>query len=287
MIGVMKTDLCPKVNISKHCSDPYDCPLQDLCWGFLPSSSVFDLYRGGVKCFKLLDEGVTALKDIPHGYKLSDKQGIQHQCEIENEVHVDVENLRKFLNRLDGTVNYLDFETFMTAVPLLDGVRPYQMVPFQWSLHVDGSHYEFLGDSREEFLASLKKVIGPGPVVVYNQSFEIGRLRELALEFPAYKEWVEDVISRVVDLYEVFKNFYYYNPKQKGSASLKAVVPAVLGRDPYADLGINKGGMALISYLKMMKGGKDCRAELLAYCKMDTEAMVWVVEEMRNLIEVG
>jgi hypothetical protein len=30
---------------------------------------------------------------------------------------------------------YLDFEAFLPAVPLYVGTKPYQVLPFQWSLH--------------------------------------------------------------------------------------------------------------------------------------------------------
>jgi hypothetical protein len=291
MIDVMRSDICPDVNISKKCSDPYDCPLEDYCWGFLPSASVFDLYRGGVKCFKLLDEGVLALKDIPHEYKLSDKQGIQHKCELDNSIHVNKQELKIFLDKLKSPVNYLDFETFMTAVPLLDGIKPYQQVPFQWSLHVEDKHHEFLADGpedpREKFLKTLKEALGSeGTIVAYNQSFEIRMLREMAVEFPEYKDWVEGVILRVIDLIVPFRQFAYYNPIQKGGCGLKAVLPAVIGEDPYEKLKINAGGLALISYLNMTYAdGPDVREDLLKYCKMDTEAMVWIVGELKVLVK--
>jgi hypothetical protein len=289
LLKVMKSDICPVVSISKDCSDPYDCPLEDECWGFLPKSSVFELYRGGVKCFKLLEEGVLLLGEIPHSYKLTGNQTIQRECEIENKVHVDSLKLKKFLGSLKEPVYYLDFETFMTAIPLLEGVRPYQQIPFQWSLHVNGKHFEFLasgGDPRKKFIESLKKVLGSsGSIVVYNQSFEIGRLRELAKEFPAHEKWVDSVINRMVDLIVPFRKFHYYNPKQKGSASLKNVLPAVLGHNPYDKLKIGEGGLASVSYLDMTYGsGKDVRKDLLKYCELDTKAMVMLVEKLEKLV---
>jgi len=288
LLTVMKSETCPDVKISKDCFDPYDCPLEDYCWGFLPKSSVFDLYRGGKKCFELLEDGVLSISDIPHEYQLSSNQDIQRKCELENTIHVDKEELKKFLEGLQGPVYYLDFETFMTAIPLLDGVRPYQQIPFQWSLHVNENHYEFLadgGDPREEFLKSLKKVLGSsGSIVTYNQSFEIRMLKEMAEAYPEYKEWVNSVVDRVVDLIVPFRKFHYYNPLQKGSCGLKAVLPAVTGKD-YSSLNIDGGGLALVSYLNMMNGGRDCRADLLAYCKMDTEGMVWIVEGLKKIVK--
>ncbi len=290
MLNVMKADLCPYIKISKDCADPYSCPLEDECWGFLPESSVFHLYNvRKKKAFELFEDGVVALSDAPLE-ALNDKQGIQHKCEVNNEVHVNKDELKKFLDSLVGPIYYLDFETFMSAVPVLDGTRPYQQIPFQWSLHVDSEHYEFLAPSKEdprlEFLKTLKEVLGSsGSIVTYNQSFEIRMLREMALVFPSYHDWVESVVLRVVDLIVPFRQFHYYNPKQKGACGLKNVLPAIIGEDPYKKLNIGDGGLALISYFKMTyMDGPDVRDDLLKYCELDTKAMVLIVEKLRELV---
>ena len=192
-------------------------------------------------------------------------------------------------------MHYLDFETFQTAVPLYDGTKPYQQIPFQFSVHVDdGSnikHFEFLHDSkedpRENFLAELKKSLGTeGSVIVFNRSFEVTRLKELAAAFPEHKEWVDSVINRIVDLLIPFRNFDYYNNSQKGSCSIKNVLPAIT-RKNYGELNINNGGLASASYFQSVFNpvpDKDkTRKDLLEYCKMDTEGMVWIVQELEKL----
>jgi hypothetical protein len=94
------------------------------------------------------------------------------------------------------------------------------------------------------------------------------------------------VIARVVDLIVPFRNFHYYNPKQKGACGLKKVLPALIGKDPYADLNVNAGQLALISYLSMTYGdGPDVRDDLLKYCCLDTEGMVWIVDELREIVK--
>ncbi len=286
----MKSYICPNVTICKSCADPYNCPLEDDCWGFLPPSSVFDLSRGGKKSFELFANGIHSIKDIPEDFKLSDKQGIQHECERTGKIHVNKEKIKEFLDTLEKPAYYLDFETFSTAVPLFDGVKPYQQIPFQFSLHINGKHFEFLadgGDPRAEFIKELQKVLGKdGSIVVYNQSFEKMILKQLAEKFPEYEEWVSSVFKRIVDLYAPFRNFYYYNPKQKGSASIKKVLPAVTGKD-YSDLEIADGGTASVSYLHSVYG--ECkekikiREDLLRYCELDTEGMIWIVEDLEKL----
>jgi len=108
----------PEVRIGPHCGDPYPCPLQNRCWGFLPKHSVLDLYRGTKKGFGLLDQGVTLLKDIPDDTKLTASQAIQKATAISGQPHVNQHALEEFLSGLEYPVHFLDFETFGTAIPL-------------------------------------------------------------------------------------------------------------------------------------------------------------------------
>ena len=134
---------------------------------------------------------------------------------------------------------------------MFDGTRPYQTIPFQFSVHLvmngntEPEHFSFLAegteDPRSKLLAELKKVLGnEGSIVVYNQAFEKGVLKELGNAFPNYSGWVEGVYDRLVDLQSPFRSFHYYHPLQKGSASLKAVLPFLTGKS-YEGMGIDNG----------------------------------------------
>jgi len=142
----------PDIKIGPHCSDPYACPLQDQCWAFLPPDSVFNLYYGGQKRWRLFGEGIIRLGDIPDHVDLTDRQTIQRKVALTGQPHVDRKALASFLKHLKYPVSYLDFETFNTAVPLFDGISPYQQVPFQFSLHrqpapgAKPEHHAFLAD---------------------------------------------------------------------------------------------------------------------------------------------
>jgi hypothetical protein len=128
---------------------------------------------------------------------------------------------------------------------------------------------------------------------VYHQSFERGRLEDIGNMFPKYKKWIDSIFKRIVDLIIPFNNFYYYNSKQEGSASLKYVLPALTGRG-YEGMEIADGQMASLSYLYITHGtidGKKATAEevkkirkdLEAYCGLDTGGMILIVEKLREL----
>ncbi len=299
LFEVINSNFCPEVQIGPKCKSPYTCPLSE-CWDFLPENHVFHLYRGGKKSLQLFEEGIHAIGDIPDNFKLNGKQGIQKKCEKNNEIYINKENIKKFMNDLTYPLYYLDFETFSTAVPMFNGLRPYSQIPFQFSLHVVKSegekldHYEFLysgnEDPRKEFVEELKKVLGEeGSIIVYNQSFEISRLKELAEQFPEYKDWVESVVGRIVDLLIPFRNFDYYNPIQKGSASIKKVLPAVTGKS-YDGMEIADGGSASVgffnaNYKNSSATEKDkTRKDLLKYCELDTLAEVMIVDKLKEIV---
>jgi len=302
MLEIISAPICPEVTIGKHCREPYDCALTE-CWTFLPEYNIFKLYYGGKKSFDLFSDGIITINEIPDSYKLNDKQRIQQACETSGKPHIDREGISNFLGTLQYPLYYLDFETVGPAVPLFDGTRPYQPIPFQFSLHVaenDGSkpkHFSFLasgtGDFRSTFLAELKNVLGDtGSIVVYNQGFEEGILKELALSFPEYDVWVNQVRERLVDLLYPFRQFYYYNPLQKGSASLKSVLPALTGKG-YEGLGISDGQAASIAYQVVTYGNvseeerNKVKSDLEKYCGLDTEGMIWIVNELRELCALG
>lgn len=298
MLEVIGAPSCPQMSIGPHCSDPYDCALTE-CWEGLPEHNVFTLYYGGKKCHELYSSGVLDIAGIPAGYKLNDKQRIQHDCVVSGTPYVDKEAVREFLAGLQYPLYYLDFETFGTAIPLFDATRPYQNVPFQFSLHVqesssgDVKHFLFLAegkrDPRPELLKSLKSIIGDsGCIIAYNKSFEENVLLESGKAFPEYTDWTEEVVSRLLDLIVPFRSFHYYHPSQKGSASLKSVLPAITGHG-YEDMPIAKGDDASLAFLTItfedMPADEVARVreELLAYCKMDTEAMVRIIKRLEEI----
>jgi len=298
MLEVIGMPACPEVTIGPHCSDPYGCPLAE-CWDGLPAHNVFTLYYGGERSYELYRGGVLDIAKIPSSYRLNDRQRIQRACVVSGKPYVDKDALRGFLAGLEYPLYFLDFETFGTAIPMFDGTSPYQNTPFQFSLHIQETpgreprHSGFLAKGREdprpELLASLSRLIGhTGSVIAYNKPFEEGVLEDLGNAFPEYAGWTANVVSRLVDLILPFRNFYYYHPLQKGSASLKAVLPAITGKG-YDDLDISDGQAASTAFLAAAYGGmpEEERANVMSnleeYCGRDTEGMIWIVDKFREL----
>ena len=298
ILEVINQETCPEMIIGPHCREPYPCSLTE-CWDPLPEHNIFTLYYGGMRAFEMYNSGIITVGEIPDDYKLNDKQRIQKSCLLSGEPHLDREAIREFLSSLDYPRYYLDFETIGPAVPLFDGTRPYQNIPFQFSLHVvkdefaQPEHFSFLAagtdDPRPALLFELQKALGnSGSIIAYNKGFEEGILRDLAQAFPKYSDWVTQVCDRLTDLLIPFRSFHYYNPLQKGSASLKAVLPAITGKG-YEGLDIADGQLASISFLSATFGDmpeaerNKIREDLEKYCGRDTEGMIWIVDKLKEI----
>jgi hypothetical protein len=301
MFSAIVSAKCPAVTIGEQCNSPYECPLKEECWNFLPENNIFEMYGSRKKPFELFEKGIYTFKDIPDDFLLNDKQKIQKDCEISGKPHIEKKAIKQFLNTLQYPLYYLDFETFNTAIPLFDGTRPYQQIPFQFSLHVvekenaTQKHYSFLAggnyDPRHEFIASLKKVLGnSGSIVVYSQGFEKGVLSRLATFLPKHNKWLESLNDRIIDLLAPFRSFHYYDARQKGSASIKNVLPVLTGTN-YDYLDISDGMDASLAFLDVISNNVaekeeiKIREDLEKYCALDTEGMIWIVNKLKELVK--
>lgn len=302
----------PKCDFGGYCYNPYECALFNKCWSKLPENSVYELYgdKNLEKAKNLESKNIMQLKDVPEDFEkyknniTSQKWKIQIKCAKTGKPHVNFNEIKKFHSKIKFPIHYFDLEThFNVAVPLHDRDKPYERVPFQYSLHIvdnknaSPKHYSFLhkdtSDPRLEFINSMKKHFkDEGSILVFWESYEKGIIDELAEKYPEYKEWLLSLKERIVDLNSPFNNFHYYDNKQKGSTSLKVVLPAVTGKS-YDSLSIQNGGSAGVNFMRLIgKYGEQLSAEEKAkiiknledYCKLDTEGMIWILEELRKCV---
>lgn len=287
----------PEMSIGPHCSNPYACQLVDKCSAFLPEHNVTELYYCRQK-FELIDKGILRIKDLPTGFKLSEKQAIQKEAINKGKPVISKEQIKEFLKSLEYPLYCLDFETLNVAIPPFDRARPYQKIAFQFSIYVIRNHrgqvesYEFLADGTDNFapeVVEALKVVGPnGTVLAYHMSFEKQVLEALDELSPKDGKWLRGIIGRLKDLEVPFKSFSYYHPEQHGSCSLKAVLPLLSGKS-YGGMEIQEGGMASMAYYTTHF--RDCptqekekvRKALLEYCKLDTEGMVDILRKLEEV----
>ncbi len=299
---VLASPKVPEIDIGQHCSNPYECEFCGHCWAGIPEYSIYDIPRlKWEKKEELKDMGILRFRDVPADFPLNDGQLLYLRVEKTRKVVIDKAEISEFIEELEYPLYYIDFETIMPAVPLYDGSRPYQQIPFQLSLHIQDKpgaavrHLEYLGDAktdpRREIAKFMRDNIGPkGSLLAYNASFETSRIKELAKDFPAFKSALLGFTERIKDLMKPFQSRAYVHPHFQGRYSIKKVLPALIPDMTYEGLPIANGGDAQIAYFNMLSG-KLSNAEMdkirkdpKVYWGQDTLAIVKILEHLLKIV---
>lgn len=289
----------PKIDIGEHCSAPYDCDFLGHCWKHIPENSVFDLGRRGTNPFDLYRQGIVRMADVPPE-ALARRQRMQLEAYLGKTEHCDTEAVKEFLDSLWYPLYFLDFETSMIAIPPYEGTRPYQQIPFQYSLHTIERpkaklrHYEFLAEPGTDPRAELaRKLLNEIPqnacVLAYNAQFEVARLNDIAGWLPEYAERIKAIVNNIRDLMAPFSRRDVYHWQMDGSHSQKAVLPVLCPELSYEEMEVGDGNMAMSAYFKMCECQDPTELErirkaLLEYCKLDTLGMVRILERLKELV---
>lgn len=218
------------------------------------------------------------------------------------EKYIDHEAIREELKQLEYPLYFLDYETYSSPIPKFDGTKPWQQIPFQYSLHIKKSkgaeleHKEFIATEDKnpilDLASQLEKDIGKdGSIVVWNMAFEATRNKEIVKLYPEFTALAESVNGRMFDLMVIFRKKLYKQHKFYRSYSIKNILPVLVPELSYKDLAIQEGGTASISWPnlideKIVPAVKDeLKKDMLLYCGLDTLAMVRIFENLEN--EIG
>ena len=295
----------PTDDIGLRCFEPYDCGFWKYCTRDLPQPNVFDV-AGARKTtmFKCYNQGLVSFADLNTCGLLNAKQYEQ----IEHEVFkyppaIKVDAIRAFLSHLYYPLYFLDFETFAPAIPLYDNTRPYEQIPFQYSLHYiereggELKHSEFLAypgaDPRRALAEQLCRDIPLNVcTTAYNMKFEKMCIRGLAQLYPDLAEHLMNIHDHIQDIMVPFQRRDYYCRAMQGSYSIKFVLPALFPDDPALDYhnleGVHNGGEASATFQAMANMTPEdletWRQHLLKYCGLDTYAMVKVWEKLSEAV---
>ncbi len=300
----------PDIAIGPQCHKPFECGFLFYCAEGLAIGETEGAADAGfdinvipgpyTKDFRLFKEAHpdAALADIPEAL-LNDMQKRVRDCSLTGEIYFDADAAKKSTHPNKRPAYFVDFETINLAVPIWAGTKPYQQIPFQYSLHVldennQLQHCEFLDlsgeDPSRQFAETLIQHMGEhGPVYVYNAAFEGGKLAELANRYADLSPALLAIRKRLVDLQPITKHNYYH-PDQYGSWSIKNVLPTVAPELSYQQLnGVQDGQMAIDAYYEAIQPETtparkaEIHNQLLAYCKLDTLAMVKLWEYLAGV----
>lgn len=128
----------PNIDISYNCNSPYKCGFWKYCSKHLPTPSVFDLYRLNFsKKIEYYNRNIISFEDLKNtGWFLGEIRDRQIDYSLNDKgVYIDKKNIKNFLNTLSYPLYFLDYETQQPIIPIYKGTKPYQQIPFQYSLH--------------------------------------------------------------------------------------------------------------------------------------------------------
>lgn len=253
---------------------------------------------------ELEDQGIERMHDIPDGFNF--KNG-KHKRQVEltklGQPVIQTERIKAFLDAFQYPLYFLDYETMMDVVPIVNGSRPYQQVPMQYSLYIQREpggeleHREFLHRDKSNpglpLLQQLQQdITETGSIIVWNESFEKGRNEELGEMFPEFANFMEQVNARVIDLMTPFSSHWYEDCRFYGSASIKKVLPVLVPELSYKELDIQEGQSAQRLWMDVVLNDKypekreKIFVDLLKYCALDTLAMVKIYEKLVELTNI-
>jgi len=285
----------PAVPIGRYCKE---CAFHARCWEGIDGLTIYHIPRlNAAKEEQLEAAGVLYVDEVPRDFPLTEKQRAFVNFHARQEINIDAGAIRQALAALRFPLYFFDFETIDHAVPVYDGCTPYQQVPFQYSCHIlyeDGTliHRAYLhpdgGDPRPALLeALLKDIQDGGQVIAYHVPFERGVLNKLAGAFPAQAPHLQVIINRLWDQLPIFRKYYRhygFGP----SNSLKNVLPVVVPELSYEALAVQNGSQAQVIWEEMIATAdratkEQLAADLLAYCRLDTLAMVEIHHVLESL----
>jgi hypothetical protein len=283
----------PPIRTGEQCQRPYACGFVDHCTSQeeqaeYPVAWLPNVRTNALKAH-LAENDARDLRDVPDDL-LNDVQRRVKRHTLSGDVYFDAAGAKSDLAGAGWPAYFMDFETISFAVPIWPGTKPYQQLPFQFSVHRlsrngrlgQDAFLDLSGnDPSRAFAEALVIACGDvGPVFVYNAGFETSCLRSLAQRVPSLSRALLAICARVVDLQPVAAKRYYH-PRQQGSWSIKEVLPAVAPDLAYEQLkGVRNGGMAMEAYREAIAPTTPAlrraqiKSQLLDYCKLDTSAMV-------------
>lgn len=290
MDRTLQTPLAEPVRSGK-CTGRVKCRFFDACFGEdrEPDASIVHL-TGSRYRYDMRDEGRLYLRDAdPARIEGTAQQYAEIMADRMGGLYADKAALRSWLSDLEYPLTFIDFEWERFAVPPYEGMRPYDVLLFEYAMDIvqkDGSreHKVFLDvhDDREALVRSLLADIPEqGSIIAYNAvGAEMIRIGELAEQLPEYAGDLLALNERMKDLQQPFENGMIYDIRMRGQWSLKTIMS--LMDDPgYRELDIRHGMDAVYQWRYLDRDAEDVDREriieeLKAYCGMDSYAMTVV-----------
>lgn len=234
------------------------------CWKNMPQANhhIKDLHKVGALggwrnplANKWIEEGITSMFDVPIKElkgEIGERITLQIKKTKENTEWIGTE-FYKTISDIRYPLHFIDFETFLGALPFHKNMRPYELVAFQWSCHTiykpgdDPIHSDWInlqpGFPSFRFAESLMNQIEPDGTPLMWSPYENTVLKTIynQIDFYGYdnpdlKNWLAKIVKfekddgRIFDMEKIALK-QYFHPKMKGRTSIKVVLPAILANN--------------------------------------------------------
>ncbi|HXB41018.1 MAG TPA: DUF2779 domain-containing protein [Bacteroidia bacterium] len=291
----------PSVAIGQQCFSPYACDFMGTCWKNTAANNVFEFSGISKKqAGEWLAKGFLHINEIPDEEVSGTTQKLVRSFKDNLEIF-EKENVKEFFKKISYPLAFLDMEFYTPAIPKYKGNGPFELSPFlfscaqidkeggsvteQFFFHEENSNPE--KDFMEHLIALAKNV---SCILVFDTGQEVAAMNTIVKHYPEYKKAVEEIKKKFIDLADVFTNFWYYHPQQKGSTSLKKIHQSIFTKDMYADLPVNSGLLASYGYDDFLNETdifkkQELKENLIAYCQADTRAVLELTDFLRSKIQ--
>ncbi|MBC7696257.1 MAG: DUF2779 domain-containing protein [Burkholderiales bacterium] len=274
----------PDIKIGTHCFQPYECDFLGTCWkntndpssvltlGKLTKQAMFELYDSNIKRIDEIDINTIQHKEVK----------IQVKAAIEQKEQISREDVKAFISTIKQPVCSLDIEVWMPAIPYYEGTKPFQQIPFLFSMIYEEdqqiknfSYFKPIEeDLRKEFLEQILLATKDfQSILMFDKSLEETVLNQLVELYPEYRKDIADLKNKIIDLAEPIRKGNYYHPEMKGNFTLKSIAPLVNQEAGFNNLDIQSGISAMYIYesllVQNMIEGEQTKQQLIDYCEMD------------------
>ena len=222
-----------------------------------------------------------------------------HVCE---KIYIKKDKIQSFLNQIKFPLYFIDFEAYQSPIPNQSHILPFEFIPFACSIYWVNSFKDIINktylqqsktifiDFEDEpypiFYENLKKILlNSAKIGVYGGDFEKNQFKSISLKM-GDTQWYKAINSKIIDFWDVFRNFDLYHPEQKGRTGLKSVMNFIYNGF-YQDELVKNGSDVNHFYhrIKLFSSfeKKNYQKSILNYCQKDTQSLIFILKYLKSL----
>lgn len=290
---LLDENIIPNIPIGKHCFRPYQCDYFGTCWkDTIHENSIFNLpFIDKTLLFEWYNKGIRNIQDVTDDMVEKAVALKIKNAFISNQLITDTGKIAQFLSKIKQPVVAMDMEIWSSAIPQLQGTKPFEQVPFLVCFYdgIDSTHF-FSGhplDERRFFADELIRLSEKyASIVVYDKTMELSAIENLLRKFPELDAALSLLKTKLVDVFDIFLELAYYDPAFKSNFSLKVVSSILLKDVVYSKI---NSGLEAMNYFEQYRltetpeTKEALKKELVDYCDMDSRATLKLVEFLKQV----